>query len=366
MKPTYNLGLDKQIIVDYVSNLKLGKEQQYKNMSLTPLLGDSAQMKYLTFDEALKKGLVVYETGTVQNLDIVNNTGKKVLIMQGEYITGGKQNRMVSQSALISKGENGTSVNIPVNCVQQHRWDQGAPNFHAKSPKRATRGVFYASAQGQHAVWDEVQAMASFHNVNSNTANFDDIFQQKQEDITDYMKNFSYEKGSVGVLVGTNIGGRTLYSVDIFNKDKSMKKNFDKIIESYALEALNRSSKAPLGEKEHIITELLTSMPIAGKSVDLGEYVKLQSNKESGHAVIYKNSPVYINFSTQVSNGPTIRPPIFEPFGNNYVRIRPTRDSDLFERNPLNDIRMKGLDDTMTTEEIQKAIAEDKKKLKRK
>jgi len=67
----------------YVSSLKLGDPQVYRNLAIAPLMGKDSKLDYLTFDEAVNSGLSIDETGSVPTLHFTNKTGKEILILQG-------------------------------------------------------------------------------------------------------------------------------------------------------------------------------------------------------------------------------------------------------------------------------------------
>ena len=69
----------------------------------------------------------------VPTLSVYNPTSTPVLIVEGEHFLGGKQNRSVNTTVLVS-GK--TKLNIPVTCLEQGRWGRRreytrAPSFTA-------------------------------------------------------------------------------------------------------------------------------------------------------------------------------------------------------------------------------------------
>ena len=93
-----------EAIKDYIAGLQVGEAQAYQNLALFPLLGKGSTLDYLVLDEAIQQGLQIEDTGVVPSLRVQNNTGRLVLMLQGEYVLGGKQNRMVAHSILLPAG----------------------------------------------------------------------------------------------------------------------------------------------------------------------------------------------------------------------------------------------------------------------
>ena len=125
--------------------------------------------------------------GSVSCLRVSNDSESMVLVVAGQLIRGGKQNRGVNADALIPAG---ASVDIPVSCVERDRWSGGTASRNRFRPAgiepmalraakhrgvsmstrdAATRGRLdpqMTHAVDQQAVWRmiaELQAMAGVH-----------------------------------------------------------------------------------------------------------------------------------------------------------------------------------------------------------
>ena len=120
-------------ICDYLGNLELGRVQKYKNMAIVPLIkqGKKSELEYKLLSEAIDdSSFVIKEAnmyGSVNNLTAYVESDEDILVLKGEYVVGGKQNRMITVNALIDKDAG--KINIPVHCVEHGRWNYGAPGF---------------------------------------------------------------------------------------------------------------------------------------------------------------------------------------------------------------------------------------------
>ena len=83
--------------------------------------GSDSEPVPLTLEEAMKQGVVkVIETGDVQEL-VVRNLGERdIFIQSGDMVKGGKQDRVLNVSMIISP--NSGDVPIGAFCVEQGRW----------------------------------------------------------------------------------------------------------------------------------------------------------------------------------------------------------------------------------------------------
>ncbi len=90
-----------KIIEDTFQALDFGPAQIYKNLAITPIQSPvTAEMDYLTLDEALDKKVVaiteVSAEGSVPFLNFINHSGQAVLLLDGEELVGAKQNRILN------------------------------------------------------------------------------------------------------------------------------------------------------------------------------------------------------------------------------------------------------------------------------
>src|SRR5262245_7593168 len=80
-------------------------------LAVLPVVSEhiSAAPDVATFDEASKAGVVhvaeVSQSGTVNRLRVKNRGKRPVLILAGEVVQGGKQDRILGQDTVINGGE---------------------------------------------------------------------------------------------------------------------------------------------------------------------------------------------------------------------------------------------------------------------
>jgi hypothetical protein len=110
------------VIPNYTSNLK-GTPTEYRNLTIFPLIDESGkEPDYLTLDEALAQKCAkiteLSESGSVPELRFVNESDKRVLLLDGEELVGAKQNRILNLRILVPAGK---TLVIPVSCVEAGR-----------------------------------------------------------------------------------------------------------------------------------------------------------------------------------------------------------------------------------------------------
>jgi len=113
----------------------------------------------------------VSESGSVPVLLATNSTEYDVLLIAGQLVQGGKQNRGINADILVAKGK---SAQIPVTCVEQGRWN-GAPRSRFRFGGFEPMSVRCAKAQqvsdsrrhrgsaeaNQRVVWSEIASLSA-------------------------------------------------------------------------------------------------------------------------------------------------------------------------------------------------------------
>lgn len=284
-------------IIDYVTGLKVGEVQRYKNMAIAPLMRKGkSSLDYLVLEEALKQGLRVEEerNRTVPHLFIENKTGKEVLIVYGEIIEGGSQHRAVDANAYLAKGFSGK---IPVKCVEAHRWETGKACFMGAVNVMPVRGRAVL-AKGQSETWAYAEHTLGAHNVRSVTSSLKEVHEQKSGDMEDYLKHFSLV-GQVGNVVAIITQDRTIYGVELFDKPETFSKMHKKLMESYILDALLGKGEISLTKTQ--AKEFLSKANNCNfnkvEPVSLGEDYRINGEGINGSALFYQNA-VYFNMAT--------------------------------------------------------------------
>lgn len=255
---------------------------------------------FLTLDEGIRSGeVVVTETGNlhpmvrrhntapiqqgggaqVNRLVLVNNSKHPLILLAGEIVTGGKQDRVVGKDRIVPAESD--PVDLTVFCVEPHRWVEKSQNFDTHAGLMAQPSVRAKAMvdKNQQKVWDEVNnakgnmamrmvapdpaappvagrpalstvevqtAQAEIAGTSSYAVTRENKVVQKQLDsITEPMQK-SYEslitrlrnQNAVGVVVA--VRGHIVWA-DIFASNALLNKYWPKLLQSYAAESLTTS-----------------------------------------------------------------------------------------------------------------------------
>jgi len=258
------------------------------NLSIFPVVSERRHdtKMFITLDEGLRSGeVVVSEAGQMQGLVrrrplpplysgaqvnrllLVNNSDKPLLLLAGEIVTGGKQDRVVGKDRIVPG--NSDPVDLSVFCVEPGRWTGTTAQFGgiaSGSPKSAfvtqmAQPSVRAGAmadKNQQKVWSEVNqsvvgmaAAAPAAPVGGTTSyarvmGNDEV--QKKVDAVAAPVEHSYEsmikqlrnQNAVGVVVAIN--GEIVWA-DIFASTSLLEKYWPKLVRSYAAEAITHKAK---------------------------------------------------------------------------------------------------------------------------
>lgn len=252
---------------------------------------------FLTLDEGIRSGeVVVTEVGNlhsamqrrplpqhysqgaqVNTLVLVNNSKRPLILLAGEIVTGGKQDRVVAKDRIVPAESD--PVDLGVFCVEPHRWVESSSKFDTHASVMAQPSVRKKAMveKDQQEVWNSVASAKSSMSVVvaaapspseggvggagvggvsggayaarqlDSTSSYakareNPAVEKQVESITGPMQK-SYEsliqqlrnQNAVGVVVA--VKGRVVWA-DLFASTSLLDKYWPKLLQSYAAEAL--------------------------------------------------------------------------------------------------------------------------------
>jgi len=305
------------LIKKHLSELSYGEIQNYKNMSLVPLFSaDAPGLDYLMLPEALEAGLLevaeVSKGGSVGQLKVVNSGKKAVLILDGEELSGAKQNRVLNTTMLIAAG---ASEIIPVSCTEAGRWsynsavfsDSGnvmSPNLRAAQNQAVTDSLKHAAGGegkrerfrgNQSETWERIRTMHDQAGTDSATGAMSDAYAKRSRALSNYLNAFKVEERQIGLAV---IISAKVIGLDTLSKPRAYKLMHKKLVKSYAMEALISREKKTDTKLGPSMVELFIDAAAKGAesrydSVSLGRSIRLKGDKVVGSALEYQGNIIH-------------------------------------------------------------------------
>src|ERR1700756_3474427 len=154
----------------------------YENIAIFPVVSSSLQdtSSFLTLEEGLASGeVMVSERGaagmvrnrsqvrvpappqydgaaSVSQLVLINRSKRPLLLLAGELVSGGKQDRIIGKDRIVPVGSE--PLPLDVFCVEHGRWSSGSTFSAAKTMVHPSVREQAAVAKDQNDVWAAVRA----------------------------------------------------------------------------------------------------------------------------------------------------------------------------------------------------------------
>ena len=183
---------------------------------------------------------------------MLGNTGDRpLLVLEGQLFEGGWQHRMATRSVLVGVHQR---VPVEVACVENGRW--GGTVRQASRGRRATpfvRDAVRAAMTGHGDVQGEVWSRVGAHTRGTDNATGSLV---RRLDAAPPLETDAFRvlPGQCGVLVGT--GGQPLL-LEVFDSTRTLRAQFQAIIEAAALDATCAPPRATPTRRAHRFVERL-------------------------------------------------------------------------------------------------------------
>jgi hypothetical protein len=281
---------------------------------------------FLTLDEGFKNGSVeVTEAGNVRGLVrsrdngpaivgrdqvntlvLVNNSSQPLLLLAGEIVTGGKQDRVIAKDRIVPPG--GDPIDLSVFCIEPGRWVESSPVFGASAKAPAASIMVQPAvreramvAQDQQQVWSSVHgtiadlaaapaasggpmpapmpptsSYAKAMQSEQLKAKVDEAaapLMQSREAVLGQLK----KEGAVGVVVA--VRGEIVWA-DLFSSPDLLARYWTKLVRSYAAESLGpgETHAAPtVADAQHFLESPAGGTETSEGSVGIYRYREVRS-----------------------------------------------------------------------------------------
>ena len=285
----------------YEGEWRLLEPVTYENISVFPVVSSNSQdtSPFLTLEEGLSTGeVLVREQGSeglvrgrdgrpvyvpqstgasVNQLVLINRSRRPLLLLAGELVSGGKQDRVIGKDRIIPAGA--PPLPLSVFCVEHGRWTGVSQFAAAKTIVHPSVRERAAVDQKQAEVWDAVrsgttakaapaapaprmsmQDIQGAIDTNGRTEAYEMIYQSRAVGVSidDFVEEVRArfaratsglkDERVVGVVVA--YGGEVAWS-DIFASGDLFDHYWNKLLRSYAVEALARPTYRAIASRDN-------------------------------------------------------------------------------------------------------------------
>jgi hypothetical protein len=300
------------------SGYKVLEPIRHGSLTVFPVVAPKtyATSEFLTLDEGLRSGEVVVaeygnvlglmrrrplpavqrESAEVNRLVLINNSKRPLLLLAGEIVTGGKQDRVIGKDRIVPAESD--PVDLSVFCVEPGRWvatsehfgTSGAtygsgigagsgggtlmaqPSVRAKAMGDKDQNQVWAEVRKQQQAMETVEVTAAAPQVETDairsTSSYAVVMENKdvKEKVDEIAKPIEQnyqslikqlrDRKAVGVVVAVN--GHIIWA-DVFASTELLEKYWPKLVRSYASEAVvtrAKGAEASLAQAEAFLGDM--------------------------------------------------------------------------------------------------------------
>ncbi len=295
-------------LTKWLDNIKISEPLFLRNLVIYPLKNgeeDGGSIKVL--NEVLKEGFAEISEVSSQDVERIrldNPSEYRIFLLDGEEIEGALQNRITNTACLIDRR---SSIDIPVSCVEQGRWsgnrlfrssDSCAYPSLRKILAKTTLSSLRKSrrfSSDQTTIWKEVEKRLTTLKVKSYTSSMHDLYTTLSSEIERYTEGVEALKGFSGII---GAFGSKIIGLDLFSSPLLFNKLSKKLLESYAIEVLDKTQirgEPSLREANRFLSRLkkIKEAP-RFPSIGLGEEIRFGGKGFIGRGLIFDNSLLHL------------------------------------------------------------------------
>jgi len=341
---------------ELLGGVRLGEPMRSGTLTLVPLLPADGKVKrqtgYLPLEEALRRKLVaISEQAQAQVPELLASSTAEmpVVLIGGEQVVGGLQNRVLNTTILVAAK---SELRIPVTCVEAGRWhpayvnyeDGGtptaptAPTAASGDETQAFRGGFaaqeaaYSSLRKLHAksvtaslaagsghrsdqsaIWGEVRGRMVSSGSYSPSGAMHALYRtpERAKKLQETMEGLKRPEGALGFVA--TLGSEVL-GAELFTDEALADAYWEKLARTYAVEALDAGEPATEASTEatevatretpdeaatagevQLLEQALAAEIQVHPSPGLGADARLVGGHVSGAGLVYDGSVVHLS-----------------------------------------------------------------------
>ncbi|MBU6216643.1 MAG: hypothetical protein KGR17_08560 [Acidobacteria bacterium] len=291
--------------IDLLSRISLGRGITRGGVTLIPIfLPGLDAPRVLTGDGAALE-VAEIESASVPTIRVTNPGADPVLLVEGETIRGGLQQRTFNVSVVVPPG---STLEVPVSCVEAGRWSGGrefrkgrsfAPRGVRRNKQRGVRDHverFGAKHSDQSAVWagvDETLHACFLESPTRNVADADQVLERddhRRRALEDLTRRGPLP-GQCGVVV---CHGKQVVAVELFGSPELLRAQWTPLVRGILLDAPDEVTGRPsLDRALRFLERVQRAERTVAPGVGLGEEHHLQSRRVQGQILTWDSNVLH-------------------------------------------------------------------------
>jgi hypothetical protein len=319
------------------------------------------QTGYLPLEEALRRNVVTISEqaqAQVPELLATSTAEMPVILVGGEQVVGGLQNRVLNTTILVAAQ---SALRIPVTCVEAGRWHEayadhgdaaapttmagaGGDEMHQPAAARAARRAFaaeeaaYSSLRKVHAkavtaslaagsghrsdqgaVWSEVGARMVSSATSSPSGAMHALYRtpERAQKLKEMMEGLRRPAGALGFVAALE---SEVLGAELFTDEALAGAYWEKLARTYAVDALDASAPSTEAATEppdetttarqaRLLEEALAAEIQVHPSPGLGADARIVGSQVSGAGLVYDGGVVHLSLFPEDADRDEAHPP---------------------------------------------------------
>lgn len=280
--------------------------QVNNNIAIIPLKTERNYIDILTLKKGFELGLVEVkecETSQVNTLIVKNKSVTPLILIDGEEVVGGDQNRIVNSTILIdAKSE----MKVPVSCTEKNRWGYKSEfkqsNYIANYRTRVAKEC--ASRDSNHfqdVIWSSIDELEHANSFSSSTAAMEESYENLKVNHNQIVEGFKIVDGQNGVVI---IIDGEIKGFEIFLNSEIYKEFHAKILKSYIIDADINEKAFPIDvdAAEYVINNACNSSFTKKESEGLEEGYIFENQEGIGTMYLFKNKVIHWSYFKKIED----------------------------------------------------------------
>ena len=281
-------------------DIELLEPQVHENLAIIPLKTKRSYIDILTLKKGLELELVSVkecETSQVNTIIVKNDAVTPLLLIDGEEIVGGDQNRIVNSTILI---DGKSSMSIPVSCSEKGRWAYKSEfkqsNYIANFNTR--RAKEYASRSKHHfqdVIWSSISDLEEENSFASPTSAMEESYENLKVGHNKIIKEFEVVDGQNGVLI---ILDGEIEGFELFLNPEIYREFHEKILKSYLIDSKINSQPFTINADvaRDVIANALDSEFEKRPNTGLEEVFEFENSEGLGTLYTYQDQIIHLSY----------------------------------------------------------------------
>lgn len=288
-------------VIKMIEEYELLDPQVHKNIAIVPIKTPiNHNIDILTLKKGFELELATVkecEQSTVNTIIVENQSIVPLLLVDGEEIVGGDQNRIMDATVLIGPQ---SASKIPVNCTEHGRWSyksefKQSEHIANYSTRLAKHRAFRNKGSVQQAVWDSIDELEMSRSFSSPTQAMSESYENAKADMNEFLDAFDIVQGQTGIVVMID---SEVKGFEIFLNSEIYREYHEKIIKSFLINADVNDNvfTVNIDSIKSIIDDALSDESEEVKNIGLESRFELKSKDGIGSIYTYKDELIHMSY----------------------------------------------------------------------